>query len=63
MLKNDPEPYTIRRYNDTVMMGDFTVHNAHRMIFTLPDDVTLASSKSFKKPSTEFGGIVKEYEG
>lgn len=63
VLKNDPEPYTIRRYNDTVMMGDFTVHNAHRMIFTLPDDVTLASSKSFKKPSTEFGGIVKEYEG
>lgn len=63
VLKNDPEPYTIRRYNDTVMMGDFTVHNAHRMIFTLPDDVTLASSKSFKKPSTEFGGVVKEYQG
>ncbi len=63
VLKNDPEPYTIRRYNDTVMMGDFTVHNAHRMIFTLPDDVTLASSKSFKKPSTEFGGVVKKYQG
>ncbi|VEU23596.1 DEKNAAC104587 [Brettanomyces naardenensis] len=61
VLNNDPEPYTIRRYHDNVMMGDFTFHNLHRMILTLPDDVTLVSSKSFHKPGREFS-IVREYQ-
>lgn len=60
VLRNDPEPYTIRRYNDTVMMGDFTVHNNQRMILTLPEDVTLVSTRSFKKPEDAFN-VVKEY--
>lgn len=60
VLGNDPEPYTIRRYNDTVMMGEFTFHNQNRMILTLPDDVTLVSARSFRKPEDAFS-VVKEY--
>ncbi|CDK29097.1 unnamed protein product [Kuraishia capsulata CBS 1993] len=51
VLRNDPQPYLVNRYEDTVMAEDFRFGSDSNVILALKDDVAMANKKSFKKPT------------
>ncbi|GMG39470.1 unnamed protein product [Ambrosiozyma monospora] len=53
-LRNEPDAYRIRKYTDDVLVGDFTYSNVNRMVLTLPNDVTMVSTRQFKKAEQAF---------
>lgn len=58
VLKNERNSYKLRKYTDKVVMGDFSSSNNSEIILTLPDNITMTSTNSFRKPVEEFN-IVK----
>ena len=54
VINNQRNCYKLRFYNDNVIMGDFSNNNNSKVILTLPDNITMASTKSFRNPNDEF---------
>lgn len=58
VLQNQKNCYKIKQYSDTVIMSEFSNNNNKKMILTLPDDITMTSTNSFRNPNDELS-IVK----
>lgn len=58
VLQNQKNCYKLKQYSDTVIMSEFSNNNNKKMVLTLPDDITLTSTNSFRNPNDELS-IVK----
>ncbi|ODQ45274.1 hypothetical protein PICMEDRAFT_17758 [Pichia membranifaciens NRRL Y-2026] len=57
VISNVRDCYKIRMYQENVVISEFVNHNNNHMVLALPDNVALASTSSFKRPSDEFSVV------
>ncbi|GAV26673.1 hypothetical protein PMKS-000128 [Pichia membranifaciens] len=57
VISNLRDCYKIRMYQENVVIGEFVNQNNNHMVLALPDNVALASTSSFRKPSDEFSVV------
>ncbi|KAH3660279.1 hypothetical protein OGAPHI_006865 [Ogataea philodendri] len=60
-LQNDTSAYSIKRYDNTITTTDFKFNDTSKVIFTLPNEVSMASNRAFKKASDEFKVVESPY--
>ncbi|EDO17989.1 hypothetical protein Kpol_1054p36 [Vanderwaltozyma polyspora DSM 70294] len=66
VLKNDAVPYHVRRYKSDVVEDNFEFGSASEVVVTLKNDVSLAKTENFKKPSKKVlfpNGNINDFYG
>ena len=53
ILKNDPNPYIVHRFESDIVEDNFKFGTNQRVVVALKNDVSLSKIRSFKKPSKD----------
>ncbi|KAG7857070.1 hypothetical protein KL919_003707 [Ogataea angusta] len=60
-LQNDSASYSIMRYDSNITSGDFKFNDSKKVVFALPNDVSMASNRAFKKASEQFSVVESRF--